>query len=99
MSLLALIRLEFAIAADTRHYEAAIHLLSDKTSGNELLEQVNCCVSLRFLGLQIIDLGLEGIVLHDLGLGPLLFSHLSIKFVLDLLFDPLPLATFLEQIG
>ena len=93
---MALIWLEFAIAADTRHYEAAIFFLSDKASGNKLLEQVDCCVSLRFLSLQLIGLGLEGIVLHDLGLGSLLFSHLSIMFFLDLLFGPLSLATFLE---
>ena len=96
---MALIWLELVISADTRHDEASILLLGDKTSGDELLEQINCCVSLRFLGLQLIDLGLEGIVIHDLGLGALLFSDLSIKFVLDLLFGPLPLATYLEQIG
>ena len=96
---MALKWLELAITADTRHDKAAIILLGDKTSGNELLEQVNCCVSLRFLGLQIIDLGFEGIELHYLGLGSLLFSHLSIMFFLDLLLGPLSLTTFLEQIG
>ena len=98
-SLFTLVRLELALATYTRHDEAAILLLMDEAGGDELREQVDRCVTLSLLGLQHIDLGFEGIVLHELGLGSLLFPHLSVMFVLDLLLGPFSLAPLLEQVG
>ena len=72
-SLLVAERLELPLAADTRHDEVSFLILMDVAGGDELREQVDRCVTLRLLRLHHLDLCLEGIELHELGLCSLLF--------------------------
>ena len=99
ISLLVTVRFELPLAADTRQGEAAFLILVNEASGNELPEQVDCRITLSLAVLHHLDLGLEGVELHELGLGSLLFSHLGFMLVLDLLLGPLSLATRLQKTG
>ena len=85
-------RLELALAADAGQGEVAILILSDEAGADELLEKVKGCITMRLLALHDLHLGLEGIVLHELGLSSLLFQHLGVMLVFDLLLGPLPFA-------
>ena len=94
--MLSFIRLELSFATDARHDKAPILLLVDEAGGNKLPEQVDRCITLRVLGLHLLNLGLKGVKFHELGLGSLLFQNLSIMLVFDLLVGPFSLGSILK---
>ena len=85
--------LELAFTADARHHEFALLVLDHEARGDELLQQVDGGISMRLLRLHRLDLGLEGVVLHELGLGALLLQHLGGLLVFDLLLRTPPLGS------
>ena len=59
---------ECALAADARHREVAILVLGHEAGGHKLLQQVQGSITFALAALHHLDLGLECVVLLDLGL-------------------------------
>ena len=97
--MLFLVRLELPLAADAGHGEVAILVLSDVASGDELLEQVQSCITFGLAVLHHLHLGLKDVVLLELGLGCLLLAFLCLLFGCDLLLAPSFFASFFKQTG
>ena len=91
--------LESPIRTVTLHGKATIIILLQHASLEELLDQGRSCFVIGPLLLHHGDLGLQRLVVGELGLGLLLLEDSLLLLLLDLLLGATPLAASLEHVG